>query len=496
MELYLSQYLGIEPDLLEVYGAFDVSVVSDLPLFIDPFLLFHSNKPEYQALHERILTYLRFLRDKAAGGNLDPGLIASWYKFKEVKQNWLGFTVLGNGGHGLGSDFAVALHESLGTILSNFGSEAVTASSHLEKVSLLRPNVGRDSISDFTTNLIKEYLLEYTQSFARKHLTDEQCREFRIRRVRFNYDTEAWEEGTYYLPVLWDDFVLLTPIDMLTCDDTWISHGDLLRRFDQIPEALPDAELCALVSNYFAQRLRAFAPLRRRGPRRGPTRTERDAAAQATIREFPELLDYYIWIKEEAGDDAEYISLEKVQDTLAIFVDQLKGVVADLRDKTDFYERGWSSYDAVLARVKAFKHYVENQDGWRVINRAGQPFAKETEVHLFFGIIWFGSVFDVNREPNNGRGPVDFKVSIGAADKSLIEFKLASNSRLKRNLEKQVEIYEKANQTATSAKVIICYTESDQDKVTKILEDLKLDGREDIIVIDARSDNKPSASKA
>jgi len=78
----------------------------------------------------------------------------------------------------------------------------------------------------------------------------------------------------------------------------------------------------------------------------------------------------------------------------------------------------------------------------------------------------------------------------------LIEFKLASNSHLKRNLEKQVEIYEKANQTAASVKVIICYTKADHAKVTKILKDLKLDAREDVIVIDARSDNKPSASKA
>jgi hypothetical protein len=495
MELYLSQYLGIEPRLLADFGAVDVSVVSDLPLFIDPFLLFHSSKPEYQELHERILTYLRFLRDKAVGGNLDPGLIASWYRFKEVKQNWLGFTMLGNGGHGLGTDFAVALHESLGSILSNFGTETITTSSHLEKVSLLRPNVGRDCISDFTTCLIKEYLLDYTQRFARKHLNDGQCQEFRVPRVRFNYDTEAWEEGTYDLPVLWGDFVLLTPIDMLTRDDTWISHGDLINRFSQIPEALPNAELRAQVSNYFTRILRASAPLRRRRPRK-PTRADYEAAVHATIREFPELLDYYILLKEETGDEAKSASREQVRETLAIFVDQLKSVVADLRGKTDFYEHGWSSYDAALVRARAFKHYVENQDGWKLINRAGLPFAKEAEVHLFFGIMWFGSVFDINHETDNGRGSVDFKVSIGAGDKSLIEFKLASNTKLRRNLENQVKIYETANQTSTSVKIIICYTEADQAKVDKILKDLKLDKREDIVVIDARSDNKPSASNA
>lgn len=220
MNLYLSQYLGVEPAVLEAYGAFDISVASDLPLFIDPFLIFHSDRPEYQELHQGILKYLTFLRDKAATDQLTPALIASWYEFKEVKQNWFGFTLLGNGGSGLGADFAVALHESLGTILSNFGSEDITASSHLEKLGLVRPGVGRDRISDFTTNLIKEYLLEYTQTFAHEHLEPDQYRTFAVRRARFNYDTEAWETRNYDLPVLWGDFVLLTPIDMLTRDET------------------------------------------------------------------------------------------------------------------------------------------------------------------------------------------------------------------------------------------------------------------------------------
>jgi hypothetical protein len=429
-------------------------------------------------------------------GGLTPGLIDSWYKFKEVKQNWLGFTRLGNGGHGLGTDFANALHGSLGTILSNFGSEEITASSHLEKVCLLRPKVGKDSVSDFTTNLIKQYLLDYTQTFARQYLSDEHCRNFPIRRVRFNYETEAWADGTYYLPTLSGDYVLLTPIDMLTRDETWISHRDLLNRFDEIPAALPNAELRAQVENYFTQQLRASAPVNRRIRRRDPTRAERDVAAEATINRFPELLDFYIRMREDAGDEAESISMEKVHDTLVVFVNQLKRVVADLQDRTDFYDQEWSSYQAALARTKGFKQYVENQDGWRLINRDGQPFAKESEVQLFFGLIWFGSIFDVNREVNNGRGPVDFKVSIGSADKSLIEFKLASNTKLKQSLEKQVDIYEKANQTATSVKVIVCYTEADQAKVDKTLKGLGLDSREDIIVIDARNDNKPSGSKA
>jgi hypothetical protein len=147
--------------------------------------------------------------------------------------------------------------------------------------------------------------------------------------------------------------------------------------------------------------------------------------------------------------------------------------------------------------VLAFKHYVENQDGYQLINRGdGQGFSKEKDVQLFFGLIWCTTEFDVNREPNNGRGPVDFKVSYGAGDKSLIEFKLAKSSSLKRNLEKQVEIYEKANKTRTSVKVVVCYTAEDQARAVGIIKDLGLQDEESIVLIDARSDNKPSASKA
>jgi hypothetical protein len=102
----------------------------------------------------------------------------------------------------------------------------------------------------------------------------------------------------------------------------------------------------------------------------------------------------------------------------------------------------------------------------------------------------------VNREVNNGRGPVDFKVSKGSVDKSLIEVKLASNTRLKQNLENQVEVYEKANGIRKSVKVIICYTAEDRSRLERALKELALTGEESIVVIDARADNKPSGSRA
>lgn len=63
MATYFHEYFRVSRDTVDDYGAFNVSIINDLPLFIDPFLLFHSTNPEYQGLHESILQYIRFLRD-------------------------------------------------------------------------------------------------------------------------------------------------------------------------------------------------------------------------------------------------------------------------------------------------------------------------------------------------------------------------------------------------------------------------------------------------
>ena len=62
MKVLFSDFFRVDSDAVEQYGAFDISLLADLPLFVDPFLLFNSKKPEYRQLHDKIIRYLRFLR--------------------------------------------------------------------------------------------------------------------------------------------------------------------------------------------------------------------------------------------------------------------------------------------------------------------------------------------------------------------------------------------------------------------------------------------------
>jgi hypothetical protein len=491
MDLYFSDHFKVKEEDLEKYGAFNISLVADLPLFIDPFLLFNSKNKKYQQLHDGIIKYLVFLKEKSTSQTIDTGALKAWYVFKEVEQNWLGFSIIGNKGSALGPDFGRTLHSNLYKIFHKFGQEKISKGSHLEKLCLIKDGVGKDNISDFATNLIKEFLLDYTQAFAQKYIAEDLRGKFRVKRVRFNYKTESWEDDEFDLPKFNGDFVILTPKKLLTKDETWINKDDLFRDFEQIPNAISNDELRFKVNNYFL----SCIPKKPNKDKK-PTKKEKAAAAFATIQEFPELIDYYIKLKEERGDLAESASSEKVVFSQIFYINNVKQFITGLQ-KTNFYVATQNSYQEARKKIEILKGYIENNDGYKLFYHNGKRIKGEKDLQLLFGLICHESTtFDVNREVNNGRGPVDFKISKGSSDKTLVEFKLASNRKLEKNLQKQVEIYQKANKTLSSLKVIIYFTEEEHKKVVDILNKLVLTGKDNIILIDGRNDNKVSASNA
>ena len=488
MGTFFSDAFEIDATVIEDYGAFDISLIADLPLFIDPFLLFHSEKLEYQQLHNSLIDYLVFLRDAAKQRRVSEALLRAWYCFPEVKQTWLGFSLEGNEGHGLGIDFARSLHENLHEIFGDFGGERITSGSHLEKVCLIKDGIGRDNISDFVTNLIKDFLCTYTQEFAQQALRADQSRLAAVNNAVFNYETETWQSKRYILPWFNNDFVLLTPKDMLTRDDTWINRRDLVRSFEEIPAAIPDDQLRAQVSNYFERVLARAAD-------REPSHRDYDIAAMRTIREFPDLIDYYIKLKEQRGDDASDISSERVRFTELVFVEQLREI-QHLLKATAFYSTGRNTHQEAYTRLEYLKDVIENKGGHRLFYAGNKPIERESDLQVLYRLVWFGTPSDVSTEVNDGRGPADFKISRGAKDKTIVEMKLAKNTHLRRNLQKQAEIYKKASDAQDAIKVILFFTEEEEQRVHEILQGLGMLDNPDIFLIDARSDNKPSGSKA
>lgn len=485
-KIYFSDIFDVSTKALSAYGAFNVSPVVDLPLFVDPFLLFTSSKSEYQALHAEVIRYLRYLRDLSIKGTSDKGVLKDLYCFKEVHQNCLGFCLSGNRGSGLGMKFALALNQNLNKLFSEFGNEQVTRGSHLEKLTLIRAGVGKDNISDFTTNLIKGFLLRYTEIFARKHIDPNLCKRIKVPRVGFNYKVGVWIDGDFTLPWLEDDYILLTPEDILTKDDTWINKEDLRKDFPRIREAIPDGSLRGQIDRYFQDVLP-----------KDYTQKEFNLAVEKVLLKFPALIDHFIRNKEDRGDEAVDRSRRHVRNTEEVFVRNLSLLAGILQQHTQFYSAREATLQETRRKIDFLKHVIENQDGYRLFyDNRGNKIEREKDLQIAFKLVWEGSPSSADAEVNNGRGPVDFKISRGSLDSTLVEFKLASNSQIEKNLQNQVEIYEAANRTTQSYKVILIFTQTDEVKVKRLIRKLNIPSDAGIVLIDARRDNKPSASKA
>ena len=78
--MYFSEYFEVKKQLIEDYGAIDINLICDLPLFIDPMLIFNSQKQEYVDLHNNIIKYFHFLAKKSEQG-LNTGDISTFFDF-------------------------------------------------------------------------------------------------------------------------------------------------------------------------------------------------------------------------------------------------------------------------------------------------------------------------------------------------------------------------------------------------------------------------------
>lgn len=481
--MFFSDYFEVDPAVLEEYGALDISLINDLPLFIDPFLLYASEKEEYQRLHQGILDYLGFLKSNAAKAQQNIERMKHWFVFSEIRQNWLGYSMSGNAGRGLNLHFAKHISIVIQSLYNDLGQEQQTETSHVEELALFGKGIGKDSISDFTTNLIKSYLLEYTQAFAQKYIDKKYLRKFSVSRAYFCERTGRWEGRTYELPCYRGDFVLLTPKDMLTKDDTWMNNNDMLERFEDIRTSLPDSELRETIGRKYMELLAMYEPKKQ---------SEKDAIKRKLFDEFPQLVEQYIWMREKNKEDALKQAANNVQEIEEIYNKQIQQWIAENADVLGAFMHPCATKQEAKERLLCFKQIIENNDGYKLLYYKDKKIAKEETLQLLFRFVWVGTSHSVDREVNNGRGPVDYKISSGVTDVTLVEFKVASNTKLKQNLANQVAIYQMANQTESALTAIVYFNEKEQKRVLKILKELQLEGNENIVLIDATQ--KESAS--
>jgi hypothetical protein len=140
----------------------------DTPLGIDPFLLYKSRDVEYRQLHALLLAaFNNGIQAVRSGATARARTI---FDFPEVAAIGFGYTQGGKRGSGVGSHMTTLILETLD------GSPGLQERGvrHIEEMQLLSAGIGPDRVSDIAANVLKRFLISYTQrqcdiwSLARK----------------------------------------------------------------------------------------------------------------------------------------------------------------------------------------------------------------------------------------------------------------------------------------------------------------------------------------
>lgn len=157
-----------------------------------------------------------------------------------------------------------------------------------------------------------------------------------------------------------------------------------------------------------------------------------------------------------------------------------------------YKDREIDSKTASIEILSLFKNWVEYNRGWEVILSAGTQKREkivQRVIHLS-GIAYIqANNLSLSCEADEGRGPVDFKISRGQ-DITVIEVKLSSNGQYMHGYDTQVEEYAKAEQTDNMVYVLVDV--GNPGKVKKVLDRYNRDIDEgkkvpEVIMIDSTS---------
>jgi hypothetical protein len=131
---------------------------ADLPLCIDPFLLYKSRRSELIAAHETLVGL--FNEAFAAFRAGDSERAARLIYFPEVQEIRFGYARNSVAGRGMGTMLSRLVIETLQ------GSPALVERGlrHVEELQLFSTGIAEDRISDLAANAIKQFLVSYTQN--------------------------------------------------------------------------------------------------------------------------------------------------------------------------------------------------------------------------------------------------------------------------------------------------------------------------------------------
>ena len=277
---------GFDAPLLPNISQFEVDFVIprsgiDLPIGIDPFLLYKSRDTLLADQHTAIIAAFNYGLQLVRDTRIEKA--RGLFDFPEVAEIGFGYTKKSKRGSGVGS----FLSELIVQTLVDAPPLLERGIHHIEEMQLVSLGIGPDRLSDIAANLLKRYLIEYTQRQCR--LWDINMEVVPVTHV-FDLENNIWSDMYEELPLSPSDHtgMLFVPRRIVRALP-WINYHDFLR-----------AEFTKFLR---AKKAHTLIADRRAVPPRVSATDKETVVAIARLE--VERIDRYVSTKEAAASDAQ-----------------------------------------------------------------------------------------------------------------------------------------------------------------------------------------------
>ena len=409
---------GIDKELFKSIGALDIILDLDTKYFIDPVLLRNNQVPEFTEASHKVEKYfsdiLALIRVSREEKDMYWKKADELLSFKEIKGTCLGYSNSGTSGNAIGRNLRCGVLRIIKDLLLNGEVEPII----LELLGVFQEKIGCDRISDLVTFILRDDIIQYTKRVL-KELKCENVSEKGLLRNPYN-----------------QEYVLLLPKEIL-------SPLPVANRFDEI-------EFCCFENERVRREINAYFDL---GERKKIKKEEVQTLIINDLSFREQLLDVYRNLTPEkynfdidpVGEIVWYEESKRASKEYPLIL---------------MNPRNEEELESLIMKIcYHFKTLIENNGLWRLLYDDNcTPKHESAAQLLFFGIAdsyCTANGVEISREVNNGRGPVDFKLSKSTLNKVLVEVKLTSNPQLKHGISKQLPIYMKQENTKKAIYLII-----------------------------------------
>lgn len=407
---------GVHQEIFENTKALDIILDVDSNYFIDPALLRVCEIPEFvdasKITEEYFSNIIVLLKHSKALDDMYWKKADKLLTFKEITGTCLGYSNKGTSGNAIGKELRKNILETIKELQKAGDVDPVI----FELLSVFQEKVGCDRVSDLLTFILQKNIIKYNMRINQE--------------LGLAVGDDGLCENPYnQIKILLLPKQILSPLPITEC-------------FDDIDFACSENERVRKeINQYFDL-----------GERTKLKKEEIDHLLKVKIDYRNEMISNYKKIvvaeydfdKDPAGEIIWYrISKQKVRDYPLELIQP----------------HSIEELHKVVDRIcQQFKKLVEDNGLWRLLYDDNVPKHESAAQLLFFGIAdayCIANNVDLSREVHNGHGPVDFKLSVGAKQKILIEIKLTSNPQLMHGFKKQLPLYMAQENTEKAIYLVI-----------------------------------------